>query len=472
MFTFLMVLACIVPRAQAQQRRSEPLAYKLYHARNPKNTAVPLVVEPYQQEFRMSDSKVTFLAGGWGAGKSTAGLGWIEWAMHQAPGCDGIIIEPDHKKVRDFVNNKFRPAFAPYITGESRQDTEIYLDGGRRVIYLSGHQLEMLEQYEAAWLFADEVGLMKSELLPRALARVRDPRVKTRRIGFAGTPHWGWLAKDFDGRNDQNRRIIHVSSHDNPHLTPDYLDGLYDGCPASMAEAYIQGRFVPPGGSVYPEFDEGRHAIPWTHTPALQTGVAIDWSARSPHVLFVQILPEGYMMPSGRPLLRKGMVIFDELYPDGTKTPVRTDALCDLILAKNIKLDFAVADPAGLGTEASSGIDQMQIARGRLGLQIRYTRSQVKRNVRNGVEHVTRMLAPIQGDPSLYVAESLTAAKDPRAVVRAFHAYSYPKDRDGKPMNEEPVKDGVVDHAMDCVRYLAVNLFPVARLTPGVRSIA
>ncbi len=171
-------------------------------------------------------------------------------------------------------------------------------------------------------------------------------------------------------------------------------------------------------------------------------------------------------------MTRRGFVVFDELYPDGSKTPVRTDALCDLILAKNYKLDFAVADPAGLGTEASSGVDQMQIARGRLRLPIRYTRSAVKRNVRNGIEHVTRMLAPIQGEPALYVAEQLTEARNPRSVCRSFRAYSYDKDKEGKPLNEDPLKDGITDHSMDCVRYLAVNLFPVARLTPGVRSIA
>ncbi len=229
------------------------------------------------------------LGGGWGAGKSTALLGFCEMSMADNPGSLGIIVEPTHQMTRDFIEYKFRRAFREYITGESRQDNMIFLEGGRRVVYLSGKQIERLEQYEAAWLVGDEVGLMSRELLPRAVARVRDPRARRLRIGFAGTPHWGWLADEFQGRDDQHRRMIHVSSLDNPHLPKEYIDGLYDSCPASMAEAYIHGHFVPPGGSVYPEFDEGRHALPWSQPrPDLQTGVSIDWSARSPHVLFVQ----------------------------------------------------------------------------------------------------------------------------------------------------------------------------------------
>jgi len=356
-------------------------------------------------------------------------------------------------------------------TGEIKQDNEIYLTGNRMLVWLSGHDVSKIEQYEFAAMGGDEVALMSGDLVMRCAARVRHPKAGRLRIGYVGTPHYGWLKDVFDGKNDSMHRIIHASTTDNFHLPKNAVENLLASCPARMRKAYIDGYFVPLGGGVYPVFDEGKHAIMWEYDHRLQTGCAIDWSALTPAVLFVQILPKDYklnqtVLPEG------GMVIIDEMHPDGSTMSVTTERLCHLIKAKGYRLDFAVVDPAGKGTQSTSGMDDITIARQILNTRIMFKDDPKLRLIQNGIEHVKRMLEPVGKPPMLYFSADLLESQHPRCVIPAIRAYSYPVKKEGKDQEEKPIKDGITDHAMDLVRYLAINFFPVVRLQSRVRSIA
>ncbi len=440
---------------------------RVWGFRDPKDQSKTLGSLDSQDRFAYSDSFITYMAGGWGAGKSHGLLKYIEVSTFANPGCPGILIEPDYKMLRDFVNNKLRPAAKHLIVDESKQDNTIFMERGIRIIYLSGHNLDKLEQYEAAWLVGDEVALMGADLLHRSVARVRDPKAGHPRIGYAGTPHYGWLKEEFAGRNNANRRIIHVRTLDNPFLTKEAIDSMLANVPASLQKAYIEGQFVPPGGQVYPELDRNVHVIPWNPDSRLKTVAVIDWAYRTPHVLIAQMLPKGYEL-RGKMLPNGGAVVVAELYPEN----IRTEDLCKRTKQLGYQIHEACADPAGEGKDASSGMDQIQIAKKILGVPIKYTNNARLRLIRNGIEHVGRALMPASGVPMLYFSEQVAEAKHGRAVVNAMEAYSYPQDKDGKPVSNEPIKDGIVDHACDCVRYLVINHFPVIRLQSRVRSIA
>jgi len=441
--------------------------WKKLRARDPREPDKFLLPQSQQQlDFQRSRSMYTLLAGGWGAGKSYAGLLFIEWSMAMNPGAEGIIIEPDWLKVLDFIDYKFKPAFRDYIIYDSRGTRTIFLEGGRKVRYLSGHQLDKLEQYQAAWLFADEVGLMKSALMPRAAARTRDPMrpPHLRRIGFAGTPHWGWLADAFDGRNDIDRRIIHTSSFDNPRLDNRALHAMLDSCPASMAKAYVHGHFCPPGGAVYGEIDPKVHLVDWQYQKHFETGVSVDWGSRSPHILFFQIIPPRTKLSNGTITDRESAVVFDEIILDGRTARIRTDDLLDEIAARRYQLKRACVDPTGFA--------QIEIASERLGIPINFIRRSKRVKVTVGIEHVSRMLRPYFGAPLLYFASSLAGNSNPRAVWNAMKSYSFKKDEDGKPLSEDPDQSTPAEHATSCVRYIAINYFPAVRPATGVRSIA
>jgi hypothetical protein len=43
--------------------------------------------------------------------------------------------------------------------------------------------------------------------------------------------------------------------------------------------------------------------------------------------------------------------------------------------------------------------------------------------------------------------------------VKDFCGYHYPETREGRPIKDQPEKDGVHDHTMDALRYFAVGEF-------------
>lgn len=386
------------------------------------------------------------------------------------PGCPGGFIEPDYKMCRDFVYNKIFPSMRDFITGESVRDSLIYLKDGGSIRWFSGHNLDKLEQYDLAWLAGDEVGLMKGELVLKAAGRLRGGPAPF--ASFVGVAHYGWLKDKFEGKNDKFHKILHMSTMDNPYTSKIFKENLLANCPARLRPMYVDGQFVPPGGAVYAEFDESIHVVDWQFRTDLQTGCAVDFSPFHPCVLYVQMLPKGFQL-GNRKLVNGGMIIFDELHPDGSSFGgLTTERLGMLAKSKNYPLHFCCPDPAGKGTQATSGTNEIAILSQILNTRMVFTTNPKLRLIENGIEHVQRMLAPLVGEPMLFFSSQLLNNHDPKAVLNAIRAYAYPKSKDGKPMDTEPVKDGISDDPMDCVRYLAINFFPVVRLQARVRSIA
>jgi len=441
--------------------------------RDPKYPDRPLQLQPYQWEYATSSSYATYLAGGWFSGKSYALLQWLALrAYSNPPGTSGMVALPTHKMMREFLSQYLLPSFGQgqdgMIVGGNWEEGALYLKGNRRLLYRSAHEPKRIEVSDLCYVGADEIGLMKSEVFVRMVARTRDERATLPFLGFTGVPIFGWLKDNFDGRNDMQRRIMHIRSTDNKRVSKEALKNLLDACPARLRPCYIDGRFVPPGNRVYHVYDRDRHIIDWSFDYYVErlrharvrseVVVVIDPGLRTPHVLFVQIVPEDVRLPNGKVTASPTAIVFDELYPAGRdEDAIRTDQLCGLIKAKGYPLRRCIFDPAGLAKEQTSGVSVAEIIANELNLEVEYETDPSLRSVINGIELVDRMLSPTTGDPMLYFARSLDESADPRAVLRAIDVYHYPKDAEGKPVSDNPVKDGVTDHAMDDLRYLAIN---------------
>jgi hypothetical protein len=437
-------------------------------------TGLPVNLLEQQGALALSESYATFMAGGWGSGKSMALVAWLAMrAMENPPGTRGMVVMPTFDMMDRFVNNALLPALRHLVRGHKISKRTIYLPNGRQLLYRSGHKPERVEMDNLCYVGLDEAGLMPRMIFTKAAARVRDARAKRLALGLTGVPLWGWLKEEFDGKADDKRRIIRAHTEANVHLHPDYAENLRATCPSRQAEMYLHGAFVPPGGTVYPEFDEAIHCIDWKPQPQFPIGVIIDWGARSPHVLFVQRIPKGTMLRAPFDSTdRDGAVVFDELIADGASQAVTTERLCHLILAKYSKIHWGACDPADGGVHPTSGLNQIGIANRILDLKLRFTTDPKLTPIKAGIEHLKSMLAPYAGKPSLYFAKTLLQNHSPRATLNAIRAYSYPKEKDGRPMDDEPDKDGISDHAVDCLRYCAINYFPIIRLQSTIRSAA
>lgn len=453
----------------------------------------------YQLDFALSRSFATGFFGGWGGGKSYGGL--VASAISSqlsAPNSAGIVMQPSFPMMSEWLNEQFLPAFAKIIVHHAVGQRCIYLPGDRRIYYKSGYDPTAIQMTNASWVYVDEPHLMGPEVWKHLVARARDARSKPR-ILLTTLPRVGWLSEVFDhveyrtGEGTPDYRAIHVETGWNKYLDPGYVQHLKGSCPRRMWRAYLGGQFVPLGGSVYPEYNPAVHAIPYTYRShvELPSGVkvrapvtlAIDYSPRNPHILFIQRMPAGVLLPrnvKGPPLetTKEVDIVIDELYPDGMYQAWSTERLCSFALAharkRGYDCDEVVQDVAGNAVQSSSGESDAAIARRVLGLPV----LGCVQGITAGTAHVKLALEPLVGHPTLFLARAHLVDKPfdsdekriGRSLHRALQAYSYSSE--ARPGQEAlPVKDGVSDHACDCVRYHVYYHRRNDRLSADVRRI-
>lgn len=417
------------------------------------------------------------LAAGWGSGKSIGGLFLIAVNVIENPGKAGLVIYPTLRLLREFRDGLFKPAFKDFIAEESRLDYKFKMKNGATVQLISGHDLSLLEHYTVSWALVDEVCQYKPLLFTKITARTREQGAKLRRISYVGTPHWGWAEKTFNGRCDSSRRIIHASTFDNPFAPPEFIKELEASTPARLLDAMLHGQFVAPSGSVYPEFDEHRHVVDYTPQQYRVCVPVFDFSPRTPHCLIFQMINDGEDF-QGEPLRKlepahqyAGLVLVDEIVPDG-REGVTTERLATMAAERGWNFgDTFIADPAGEAIQATSGIDDIMVIKSVLGMKHRARRDPGGRSVHAGVNMVRRVIDPYDGIPRLYVARDVwerrhTKFVERRAFASAVRAYGYKGDPNNPDLLYSEIdKDGISDHAMDCLRYIVAWFFPSKRLS-------
>jgi phage terminase large subunit len=82
-------------------------------------------------------------------------------------------------------------------------------------------------------------------------------------------------------------------------------------------------------------------------------------------------------------------------------------------------------------------------------------RDRMSRNIIASVSYVRGFFSSADGTRRIHVDKK---CKD---VIQDFEEYRYPETEDGKPIKEEPIKDGHHDHGNDAFRYFITNRFPM-----------
>lgn len=473
----------------------------MWQIQNPEEPGQLLAWQRYQLDFATSPGFATLASGGWGSGKTAAGLGFIAFNLWRSPPrSTGIAVLPSYPMMKEWLEETFLPAFERVVVGINKDRRVVYLPGGRKMLYRSAHVPKTIQMSNASWCYVDEPHLMKREAWRHIVGRVRKAKSDIR-IGLASLPKMGWLSEEFNERSDLQRRCLYFETEQNRHVHQDYVRNLRRVCPASMQDCYLRGRFVPAGGSVYPMFGDGS-VIPWRYGPVTMkdgsrtepvVNLAVDWSPRRPHVLWIQRVPPGARMPGGWATTREVSIVVDEMFPDGRYQPITVKRLCAMAYQRRpytglasvdhqpYPLECFVCDPAGKAVQATSGESEIIQAQRYLdGLPSAYLTGQ---RVMVGVQHVQLALEPMDSHPFLFFAESLRDNPDPcggygdpdenreRSVLRAMAGYSFPEEVDGR-LPDEPFHDDVFSHACDCVRYHVRYFYPADRLTAEAWTIA
>lgn len=412
-----------------------------------------------QYRFLTAPAPIKGFFGGYGSGKTYAGAQCSLRLAVENAGLPGLIVSPTWRMLQRTTLPTFRSVCPPgLIVDEKKQDGYFLLANGTQVFFGSADRPGSLEGMNLAWAWPDEARLMVLEAFEVIVGRVREKRASRLQTILTTTPAMGWLHEFFEAKAGADRASFHGSTRENAaNLAPGYVERLLSTYSARKAAALVEGQFSILTGSVYEEFDERVHRVPWKFDPALRTGLMIDFGVASPSVLVFQVTTKPSYLPSGRTIPAGSCVIFDELHPDSTPT----ERLMLLVKARPWAQHLSVVycDPAGNARSQETGRPSTQYVREALpDVDVRFSADPATRWIPNGIATVQAALMPASGTPTLYLADALFSDAGRRGLVKSLRGYAYPERPDGTQAGDIPVKDGVYDHACDALRYGVMGL--------------
>jgi hypothetical protein len=178
------------------------------------------------------------------------------------------------------------------------------------------------------------------------------------------------------------------------------------------------------------------------YNPNLPTYCTIDFGYRMPAVMFCQTYWEDNV---------EHIRVFDSILH---KQNIKTEDLIKMIKTKGYPVASYYGDPAGANVQGQSGAGDMEIFR-RSGIKVISTRDRMSRNIVASVAYTRGFFESANGVRRIHVDKRCAD------VIEDFEEYRYPESEDGKPIKEEPVKDGYHDHGNDAFRYFIINRFPM-----------
>ena len=419
-----------------------------------------------RKALRCKDTQL-LVSGGFGSGKTTAHALKVLQLKRINVGIPGLILAQTWGMLWSTTLRRLFSVLRKCGVGYRVRDRqgECYLDLGDGVpIFLrSAKNIDTFDGLDVGWETGDETRHWKHDAYLVALAR-RRVKCPLPQAAFFSTPNM-WLLDEFTGK--PGRRMIIAPTRENArNLTPGYIDNLRLSYSPRMQKAYIDGEAVILEGAVFEEFDAGPSS-PWLvdydarRWPQRKTILAVDPGyRRSAWILIHQIHETEW-------------IVFDELMLDDTN-----DITCaQRVNALKYPIDEIWIDPAADNVQSIVGIDILQALR---TIQTRGHKpirmvTDPWRAIPYGVDKLRTMLGGEGLPMRILFARKLyeQGRGNYRGIIKDLASLRYPEMKDGKPVSDHPLKDGIRDHSCDCLRYFAVGMWltsPLRRLDPVLNN--
>lgn len=416
-------------------------------------------------------AKVVALMGGYGSGKTRTGSEITLDLAAENAGLAGMIVAPTYGLLRRVILPTFLAACPRQIIAQdaTRDATNPYLRliNGSTIYLGSATNPGSLEGSNLAWFWVDEGRLISAAAWQVIIGRHRVKGAKRLQGIVTTTPAAGWLQEEF-GSPKQGRATVHISTRENVrNLAPGFIEDLERTYSARLAQRLIEGRFGASELAVYGSFEPERHVIDWRFSPERgRLAGVVDFGRRRPAFLLFQQPLAGEPLSNGRQALDGTWICVAEHHPEQVTTPALIDGIKSTLRARGVPQrpdgSFEVSewycDPAGNQQQAIVGVSDVHMfERSGLG-PMQWCTDDVLTFIPRGVEIVDGMLLNTRGETRLYVSRDI-ADGGQRGIVKSLQGYSYKPGRGSEPISDQPVKDGVTDHACDALRYLIVNTY-------------
>ena len=249
------------------------------------------------------------------------------------------------------------------------------------------------------------------------------------------------------GKSQKNWYSFNSPSWENQFAFPEGKndDDIVEAQSSVTSEIFYQeygAKFTSLSGRVY-NLKEEKDVGDFPYNPYLPTYCSIDWGYRMPAVLWFQVYEVNQQFHVN---------IIDEFIHEKN---IKTDTLIKEIISRPYRIARYYGDPAGYQIQSSSGMGDIEKFYKSTGHRIFTIRDKVSRSIQSGIGHVRGFLKSADGTRRIHVDKKCTG------IIEDFLGYRYPEWKDGRPLHEEPLKDGRCDHGMDALRYFFVNRFPI-----------
>ena len=219
----------------------------------------------HQADFIGSVFPHTGLVGGFGSGKSIAGIIKTIERKKMFPGVDVAYYLPTVSLIKAVAFKNFREQLTiqgiPFKLHETDKNfTTPYGD----IILRSLGNPETIIGYETGYACVDEADIPPTKQMQKAFIKIlgrnrkKLPEGFTNSIDMVSTPEGFKFLYDFfiKKANPKRKLLIRANSFSNPYLPDDYFENLLENYSPEMLNAYLRGEFVNlNSGTVYNRFD-------------------------------------------------------------------------------------------------------------------------------------------------------------------------------------------------------------------------
>lgn len=222
---------------------------------------------PHQYQFLISDHVHTGLVGGYGCGKTFAGILKCVSKKLQYPGVDVAYYLPTYGLIEDVARGTFEAIMERQKLDYSfNVKHTTYTTPYGKIILRSMDSPSRIVGYEVGYSLIDEADLLPKKKMREAFNRIigRNRSVlydgKPNAVDFVSTPEgYNFLYEFFIKEDNDTKKLIKGITLNNPNLPPSYVETLKKTYTEAQLNAYLYGDFVNlENESVYYSFD--RHA--------------------------------------------------------------------------------------------------------------------------------------------------------------------------------------------------------------------
>ncbi|MHC0441020.1 phage terminase large subunit [Flavobacterium sp. 3-210] len=207
---------------------------------------------PHQQRFLLSTANHTALIGGYGAGKTHAGVMKTIFKKLQYNGLDVAYYLPTYALIKDIALPKFSALLTEWGIKYkiNKHDNTITTDYGK-ILLRNMSDPNKIVGYEVAYSLIDEADTLPkgkmADVFVRILGRnrLKLPNGEQNCVDTVSTPEgFGWLYEFFVKEETPNKNVIRAKTSNNPFLPDNYVQILRETYTESQVNAYINGEFV------------------------------------------------------------------------------------------------------------------------------------------------------------------------------------------------------------------------------------